>query len=145
MAKAEEVVVKIPVLGTYSKTWPLNCPKSDKIVRETRRSGLARTNYANGLGLGLLFLLSTGDEKDLDVARGWVKEMVANHKDAEQIDRVPPWNAGYEGIGLCEYYLRTGDDVRPASHREECGLSQAQHVQRRVEPLWRGELQLRPL
>jgi hypothetical protein len=25
--------VKIPVLGAYSKTWPLDCPKSDKIVR----------------------------------------------------------------------------------------------------------------
>lgn len=25
--------VKIPVLGSYSKTWPLKCPKSDKIVR----------------------------------------------------------------------------------------------------------------
>jgi len=31
---AEEVVVKIPLLGTYSKTWPLTCPKSDKISRE---------------------------------------------------------------------------------------------------------------
>ncbi|MCX6879432.1 MAG: DUF6288 domain-containing protein [Verrucomicrobia bacterium] len=32
-ATAGEVIVKIPVLGAYSKTWPLNCPKSDKIVR----------------------------------------------------------------------------------------------------------------
>ncbi|MCP4861099.1 MAG: hypothetical protein GY902_07615, partial [Planctomycetes bacterium] len=28
------VTVKVPVLGSYSKTWPLNCPKSDKIVRQ---------------------------------------------------------------------------------------------------------------
>jgi len=32
-SKPYEVVVKIPVLGAYSATWPLNCPKSDKIVR----------------------------------------------------------------------------------------------------------------
>ena len=28
------VSVKIPVLGAYSRTWPLNCPKSDRIVRQ---------------------------------------------------------------------------------------------------------------
>ena len=105
-AKAEEVIVKIPVLGAYSKTWPLNCPKSEKIVRGEAEY-LARTK-ANGLGLGLLFLLSTGDENDLEVARGWVKEMVAKHKDAKRIDS-STWNSGYQGIGLCEYYLRTGD------------------------------------
>jgi len=31
-ASAQEVVVRIPVHGAYSKMWPLNCPKSDKIV-----------------------------------------------------------------------------------------------------------------
>jgi hypothetical protein len=32
-AAPQEVLVTIPVLGSYSKTWPLSCPKSDKIVR----------------------------------------------------------------------------------------------------------------
>jgi hypothetical protein len=32
-AAATEVIVKIPALGAYSKTWPLNCRKSDQIVR----------------------------------------------------------------------------------------------------------------
>ena len=107
-AKAEEVVVKIPVLGPYSKTWPLNCPKSDKIVRG-EADWLARTR-ANGLGLGLLFLVSTGEEKDLEVARGWVKETVAQYSKIQQLQS-STWNAGYEGIGLCEYYLRTGDET----------------------------------
>ncbi len=31
-AAAQEVLVKIPVLGASNKTWPLSCPKSDKIV-----------------------------------------------------------------------------------------------------------------
>ena len=111
-AKAEEVVVNIPLLGAYSKTWPLNCPKSAKIVRN-QADWLAKTgNYAGpGIGgLGLLYLLSTGEEKDLEVARGWVKETVAKFKDiaAMSID-TNPWGVGYGGIGLCEYYLRTGD------------------------------------
>ncbi len=102
----EEVIVKIPVLGTYSKTWPLNCPKSDQIVRG-EAEWLARTR-ANGLGLGLLFLVSTGEEKDLDVARSWVKETVAKYSTIQQLQS-STWNAGYHGIGFCEYYLRTGD------------------------------------
>ena len=109
-AKAEEVVVKIPVLGAYSKTWPLNCPKSDKIVRNQAdflaKSGL---NHATGIeGLGLLYLLSTGEEKDLDVARKWIKELVEKNKNTTKLETIP-WYAGYAGIGLCEYYLRTGD------------------------------------
>jgi hypothetical protein len=103
---AEEVIVKIPVLGTYSKTWPLNCPKSDKIVRG-EAEWLARTR-ANGLGLGLLFLVSTGEKKDLEVARGWVKETVDKYSTIQQLQS-STWNAGYQGIGFCEYYLRTGD------------------------------------
>ena len=37
-AQPQTVVVKIPVLGPYSATWPLNCKKSDTIV----------ANLANG-------------------------------------------------------------------------------------------------
>jgi hypothetical protein len=108
--KAEEVVVTIPVLGSYSRTWPLNCPKSDKIVRNMADT-LARSGNHAGLGydLGLLFLLSTGEEKDLEVARGWIKEVVAKHRNAAKIDSYP-WFAGWGGIGWCEYYLRTGDE-----------------------------------
>ena len=109
-AKAEEVVVNIPVLGAYSKTWPLNCPKSDQIVRN-QADFLARSgNYAGNSisGLGLLYMLSTGEEKDLEVARGWIKEVVEKHKGQTKVETYP-WYAGYGGIGLCEYYLRTGD------------------------------------
>ena len=110
-APAEEVVVEIPVLGAYSTTWPLDCPKSDRIVRNMA-DYLAKTgNHAGpGTDLGLLFMLSTGDEKDLEVARGWVREVVEKTKDSPQI-RTYPWYAGYGGLGLAEYYLRTGDET----------------------------------
>lgn len=93
-AQAEEVVVKVPVLGAYSKTWPLNCPKSDRIVRN-QAEFLARTgNYGGGIGgLGLLFMLSTGDEKDLDGARGWVKEMVTQHQGGFNAKAGPDWKS----------------------------------------------------
>lgn len=101
--KAEEVIVKIPVLGAYSKTWPLNCPKSDKIVRGYA-DYLATPKASIGFGgIGMLFLLGTGEDKDLEQVRTWVNGLA---------DKQPSrysWHLGYGGIPLCEYYLRTGD------------------------------------
>jgi hypothetical protein len=102
---AGEVVVKIPVLGAYSPTWPLNCPKSDKIVRDfaayLKKPG-ANKGFA---GVGMLFLLGTGDDTDLDTVRQWV------HGLAGKPAPTYAWHLGYGGIPLCEYYLRTGDPV----------------------------------
>jgi len=93
-----DVLVTIPVMGAYSKTWPVNCPKSDKIVR----------NLADLIGKeaqpkwgSVIFLLSTGEEKDLEVVKRWMKG-VKNYAGMN-------WDRGYKGPGLCEYYLRTGD------------------------------------
>jgi hypothetical protein len=104
-AKAEEVVVQIPVLGAYSQTWPLNCPKSDKIVRGFA-DYLAKPDSDQGFfGFGMLFLLSTGEDKDLAPVKQWV------HGFAGKAAPEYAWHLGYGGIPLCEYYLRTGDPV----------------------------------
>jgi len=115
-AQAVEVVVEIPVLGAYSKTWPLNCPKSDKIVRNfadyVAKGGNGRGAIRN---IGMLFLLSTGEDKDLEVVRKWARgvKCLSNHAS---------WYLGYGGIPLCEYYLRTGDkSVLPAIQRSVDG------------------------
>ena len=97
----EEVVVRIPVLGAYSETWPLDCSKSDKIVRGFA-DYLAQAGSDRGFGgIGMLFLLSTGDAKDLEVVRGWARGLEGAPTYA--------WHLGYGGIPLTEYYLRTGD------------------------------------
>jgi len=97
-AVAYEVIVKIPVLGTYSETWPLNCKKSDRIVR--KMADLLATHEKPRWG-SVLFLLSTGEEKDLEVVKKWMK-------DFEGVGSYP-WSNGMLGPGVCEYYLRTGD------------------------------------
>lgn len=93
-----DVLVQIPVMGTYSETWPVNCPKSDKIVRNL--ADLIAKEEKPSWG-SVLFMLSTGEEKDLDVVRKWMDGI-------ETIGGMN-WEKGYKGIGLCEYYLRTGD------------------------------------
>ncbi len=112
---AREVIVRVPVLGAYSKTWPLNCPKSDNIVRNFA-DHLAKRDWPGSVGLNgpqMLFLLSTGEEKDLNVVRVWIKKTVAHYK---KNDPSPyAWFIGYGAVPLAEYYLRTGDkSILPA-------------------------------
>ncbi|MES2982747.1 MAG: DUF6288 domain-containing protein [Verrucomicrobiota bacterium] len=95
-----DVLVQIPVMGSYSKTWPLNCPKSDKIVRNLADVIAKQAEPKWG---SVMFLLSTGEEKDLEVVRGWMK----NIKNIGGTN----WEKGYRGQGVCEYYLRTGDQT----------------------------------
>ncbi|MDG0995080.1 MAG: DUF6288 domain-containing protein [Akkermansiaceae bacterium] len=114
-AAATRVVVQIPVLGAYSKTWPLNCKKSDKIVRDmaewVKTEGgydLDTQGWKSLNGFGMTFLLSTGDESDLEHVRGWIKQVVDQYKDEDEI-LLKPWVFGSAAIPLAEYYLRTGD------------------------------------
>ena len=96
------VELNVPVLGRYSKTWPINCAKSDKIIRQVAEY-LKRPKSTEGLGgIGMLFLLSTGDPNDQKFVHEWAKKAPA-HK--------YPWYIGYGGIALAECYLRTGDPI----------------------------------
>ena len=95
---AGDVTVNIPVMGAYSKTWPENCPKSDKIVRSLADLIAKQDQPKWG---SVIFLLSTGEEKDLEVVKRWMKDL----KGYAGMN----WDRGYKGPGLCEYYLRTGD------------------------------------
>ena len=99
MDGGDNVVVEIPVMGRYSKSWPINCEKSDKIVRNL--ADLIAKQEKPRWG-SVIFLLSTGDDKDLEVVKKWMKNMttIGGY----------PWDKGYKGPGLCEYYLRTGDE-----------------------------------
>jgi len=97
------VLVKIPVLGAYSKTWPLDCPKSEKIIRGFA-DYISKPETKKGFAdAGMLFLLSTGDDKDLAPVKAWVHSLKGKNHTGYA------WHIGFGGIPLCEYYLRTGD------------------------------------
>jgi len=99
----QTVDLKIEVLGSYSPTWPLDCPKSDKIVRNFA-TYLKKDGSEKGFAdIGMLFLLSTGDPGDLDYVAQWAKGL----KDKKVSGYA--WHIGHGGLAVCEYYLRTGD------------------------------------
>ena len=120
--ESEDIHVHVPVLGAYSRTWPLDCPKSETIVRNFAKY-LSKPDANPGFGgIGMLFLLSTGEEKDLQVVREW----------ARRVSKQPhtyAWYLGYGGIPLCEYYLRTGDqEVLPGIQRWVDNAVKAQYL-----------------
>lgn len=100
--------VTIPVLGAYSKTWPLDCPKSKRIIEEAAAFYSDPNKFKqDGIpgALTCLFLLSTGDDKYLPQVKAYFD---AFPKDVKAIGD-HTWNNGYNGIACGEYYLRTGD------------------------------------
>ena len=101
--KEESVTIAIPVLGAYSKTWPLNCKKSDTIIRQAAEFLAQPENLKNPGFFGGLVLLSTGDDRYMPA----VKAIVDRNSPVKAGSHT--WNNGYAGITIAEYYLRTGD------------------------------------
>lgn len=105
---ARQQLVEIPVLGAYSETWPLNCPKSEKIVREAAEF-FSQPQWLKDKGipgaLTCLFLLSTGDDPYLPAVKSYFDSF------PEEMESIGghTWNNGYNGIACAEYYLRSGD------------------------------------
>jgi len=63
--QVKKVTVKIPVMGAYSKTFPLQCDKSRRIIKRaaeyySRPDRLKSKTFLDGLAC--LFLLSTGND-----------------------------------------------------------------------------------
>jgi hypothetical protein len=102
------VTVQLQDMGKYSPSWPEDCPKSDKIVRQF--ADFLRKQNADTYGAAL-FLMSTGEQQDLDTVKNWYSGKLTDKDYSNAI----PWDIGYHGSGVCEYYLRTGDkSVLPA-------------------------------
>ncbi|MFZ9938016.1 MAG: DUF6288 domain-containing protein [Luteolibacter sp.] len=107
-ASSRKETVTIPVLGAYSPTWPLDCGKSRKIIKQAADwyadPGKFRQGGIPG-ALACLFLLSTGDDAYLPRVKAYFDAF------PKEVARIGDhtWNNGYNGIACAEYYLRTGD------------------------------------
>jgi len=109
-----KVTIGIPVLGAYSKTWPRNCAKSRKVIEQAAAYYASDEAFRDKSGvpggLACLFLLSTGNDDYLPRVKRYFAPFIGNPRGIGD----HTWNNGYNGIAVCEYYLRTGDpDVLP--------------------------------
>jgi len=104
-----DVTVTVPVIGSYTGTWPLNCPKSDQIVDTVAQyildEGMLNQVDVMDMFAGL-FLLSTGEDQYLDEVEIQVDRILAGGLPGGH----QSWGIGYQLLLLTEYHLRTGDD-----------------------------------
>ncbi len=113
---AKEVTLRLPVLGAYSATSPIDCPKTRKIIQanaaflraKAGEDGTAFVAHNLHNGWAILMLLSTGQEEDLQVVRKIYRTRMAQFTGTDTGPH--SWHNGLQGIAVCEYYLRTGDE-----------------------------------
>jgi hypothetical protein len=115
----EAVVVKLPVLGSYSATAPYDCPKSKRILEqgcEALAQRMASPGYRQDpitRSLNALALLASGDPAYLPLVKKEAQWAAGFSDDAMQT-----WYYGYVIMLLSEYALATGDDsVMPGIRR----------------------------
>ena len=119
LGKTEEVVVKLPVFGTYSATAPYNCPKSKRILEQGCKALAAKiadpAYQENPItrSLNALALLASGDPAYLPLVKKeahWAADFSAKE--------MQTWYYGYVIMLLSEYEMATGDDsVMPGLRR----------------------------
>lgn len=114
----KNVDLQLTVLGSYSKTAPYNCPKSDAIITRAAESILKAGKIdAGACRTGLLGLMATGEQKYIDevgkVIKTWqppskedLEALLRGEKDMGYVG----WYWGYNLITLGEYYMLTKDE-----------------------------------
>lgn len=108
--KTEEVVLKLPVLGSYSATAPFECAKSKHILEQScktlaiRMSDPSYNENAIPRSLNALALLASGDK-----AYAPLIKREAQWAAGFMTDSYAPWHYGYVMIFLGEYVSATGD------------------------------------
>ena len=100
-----EVTIPLKAIGTFSKTFPYNCPKSALLAKQSFNylSGhdyIAREKCHAKCMSGLALLAGGKLDEAKKLAHSW------NQKPR---DGIWVWPVGYQCIFLCEYYLLTRD------------------------------------
>jgi hypothetical protein len=111
--QSADVVVKLPVLGTYSATAPYECPKSRAILEQGCKALAARMEDPSypraqnpiSRSLNALALLASGNPDYLPRVKTEAR-WAADFK----TDSFQTWYYGYVIMLLAEYQMATGDD-----------------------------------
>lgn len=121
-SKAEKVMLKIRPVGRFSKTFPFNCERSDKLMIElcdflandyerTGKFGRQHTHAA-----GVLALMASGENKYTRVIERVMSGYPGKRYSSLDGGGFQCWTYGLDGIVMGEYYLLTKDQrlIAPA-------------------------------
>jgi len=120
--REQDLSITLPALGSYSKTWPYDCAKSQAILKnacdylaaQQLPDGEFVTHRGDGDGLAValngMLWLGSGDPKHLESARRLAYHFAA-HPGADPFkgEDGSMWNWSYQAMFIAEYYLLTGD------------------------------------
>ena len=119
--KTEKVTIQTDVMGSYSKTTPWDCEKSQKIV--DRACGYLLKNGIQSQGLmggpaivRTLALMATGNKQYLPFVKDHIHQIISRVEKHEAEGKGLPvwgyasWGWGYTNVLLSEYYLLTRDE-----------------------------------
>jgi len=117
--KTEDVVLKLPVLGSYSATAPFDCAKSKRILElgcKALSEKVAKSSHKEDpivRSLNALALLASGDPAYLPLVKKEAQWAAAYTSGSMQT-----WHYGYVMMLLSEYVMATGDQsVMPGLRR----------------------------
>jgi hypothetical protein len=123
-----------PLYGTYSRTFPYDCPKTDRVLDELNNYLLKRQR-PDGLwhsrphinAFAGLALLASGNEEFLPAIKHAAKACAEGTDDRIDYQGLDCWKYSLYGIFLAEYYLITNEPwVLPELQEINHWLSQAQ-------------------
>jgi hypothetical protein len=111
--KTQDVVVKLPVLGSYSVTAPYHCPKSklvfeqgcEALAERMREASYVKKQNPITRSLNALALLASGEKKYLPLVKNEAQWASGYSASAMQT-----WWYAYVIMLLSEYEIATGDD-----------------------------------
>ncbi len=116
MLKGNKTVkITLPVLGSYSKTAPFSCPKTDKIITMTAERLME--GKGDRFAIEELALMATGETKYMNAAFTSIRSKPWAIGNGELVNPTLycTWHWGYHAIVLAEYYMLTQDEsVMPA-------------------------------
>jgi hypothetical protein len=124
--REQDLAINLPVLGSYSPTWPYDCPKSQKILgnacdylaaQQLPEGGFfVVPGDGDGLASALngMLWLGSGDPEHLENARRLAYYFAANPgpdplQDGGKSGGMGMWGWSYQAMFIAEYYLLTGD------------------------------------
>jgi hypothetical protein len=117
--KVEEVVVKLPVLGSYGVTAPFDCAKSKRILEQGCKAlaeKVAKSSHKEDpivRSFNALALLASGDPAYLPLVKKETQWAAGYSSDSMQT-----WHYGYVIMLLSEYVMATRDEsVMPGLQR----------------------------
>lgn len=123
--------LRLPVLGSFSKTSPWNCEKTEAIIKAEcsviATRGIDKAGDGVACCVDALGLLATGDKQYWPLVRKYIDKLDKDSK-AEGFEKTWTWYVAYANLLICEYYLASKDEtvlpiIKTYSNRISMGRS----------------------